>query len=851
MKKILSTTYTFTPGASTVGTVDLSGITNFDIKKLYAILNTTRDQMIYAIAQTGLGYSAVSGSVITLEFNTTGMSGSDSLSVLYEAADGYIEDFDAVTIGNARNKFRDGFVQAWPDLTVWDLSLGSGNNIVNGGGNSAGSAYLRISLDPLTANTEVSVTSKLNFKFPLRFGAGVSLSQRMLGQEASMELVGATTAGTAVENISTVSSIAISGNITVVSNVWTINTAAAHGLKGGDRITISGCADPRLNVGPIAITVVTATQITITSTLANATYTATSGVMNFADPFAYAKNGCSLLFETNTATTGTFATRRNGASYRGTTVASMASTTATQSNTSGFSDAFNAAGTSELYCSLDEIFLRSFASDSLAGTNSLTKYTQGIPDEELKYKIRFRAKNHANLTVPVGQITAISKSGTTTATVTTDVAHGLSVNDYVMIYGVRDQTNFANLATATVIASVPSSTTFTIVLGSAVTASSAGGVVWRIQGSVAPPGILNFALQSIARTSNVLTATFNTTVAGPLPGEYFQLHGLDGSAATYNGAYKVLRTNASTVEFESTGSDFTSINAGGALIRRTDYRIHFAKLMDYTRHVTEIVGGRGVADANNAVPTVIANAPNIGTVTTVTGVTTVSAVTAANLGLPILVNDVVSAAITSSATTAAVTPTSGTAQSFNIAVTATSGTSQTLDVGVEESDDTGTNWFRIYDFPRITATGSYRSPMMRLSGNRIRYVQTVAGTTPSFTRAINRVTSSAPGSVYKQIVDRTIVPNNASSTGTALFSEGLSDFNLVVRVTAQTTAATIRLQASEDGTNWADIVTSDITTAVGVVRSSYSNLQAKFVRPFVFAAGSGITLGEVVIKGVE
>lgn len=85
-----------------------------------------------------------------------------------------------------------------------------------------------------------------------------------------------------------------------------------------------------------------------------------------------------------------------------------------------------------------------------------------------------RANNLNNFTAPVARITAIAKTGTTTATVTTDVAHGLTTSSFVQIYGVRDITNFPNLTAQTQVASIVSPTQFTIVIGGAVTASSAG-----------------------------------------------------------------------------------------------------------------------------------------------------------------------------------------------------------------------------------------------------------------------------------------------------------------------------------------------------------------------------------------
>ena len=136
------------------------------------------------------------------------------------------------------------------------------------------------------------------------------------------------------------------------------------------------------------------------------------------------------------------------------------------------------------------------------------------------------------------------------------------------------------------------------------------------------------------------------------------------------------------------------------------------------------------------------NATVSGAVTANIGTGTLAGVTSANLGIPGAIADVASAALTTTTTTAAFTPTFGCSYEVNIPVTVVSGTSPTLDVTVQESDDTGTNWFDVYTFPRITATGIYRSPKLPLTGNRVRYVQTVGGTTPSFTRSINRLQSS-------------------------------------------------------------------------------------------------------------
>lgn len=753
-------------------------------------------------------------------------------------------DKKALATGNALVKFRDNFFLSTPDLNVWDEQwINQGSSFVRRGGNSSGSGYLQISLDPLTPGSEYVLTSKQAFRYPIKTFSAVSASQRIIGQELEISLVGCNTAGL-VEYRLPVDDMPISGTVTITSNVATINFATPHGLTGGDRVIVKGCAEVRLNVGPVIATVVTSTQITVPCTLANGTYTA-GGFVEFADYSKNSKNAAGTLFESATATNTSFFTRRNGSSVRNTAL-TTASTAATQSNTSAYTEAFNSAMFNELHYNMQEVALFGKASDSISPTAGALRYINTIPDEENYYKIRIRAKNLNNLTVPIAKIVSIAKTGTTTATVTTEQPHGLSTGKYVQIYGVRDQVNFPNLTSITTVASVPSSTTFTIIIGTASTTSSTGGVVAINNGSVGLPGALGVSIQSISRTSNIFYVTLNTTTTVPLPGEYWQIHGCDAtSMGLYDGAYKVLRVNGAVLELESysnpTGADFGAINCGGAIFKRTDYRIHFIQAVEYTRHFVELFNQTGSADGNRALPVLTASGSVISTVSTVT---------AANLGIPVPVADIASAALTTTTTSSAITPTYGTSYTVSVPVTTVTGTTPTLDIGIEESDDTGTNWYRVYDFPRITVSGMYRSPQLRLRGNRIRYVRTVGGTSPSFTMSLNRLQASAIGSLVAQIVDRTIVPNTASSVSASLYCEAMTKLTMIVRCTAQTSAATIDLQVSEDGTNWVNAGAS-VITVVGVVRTPSLIVNAKFARAFVTAAGTGITLGEVVIKASE
>jgi hypothetical protein len=84
LKQWVNSAYTFTPGASGVGTVNLSGIASFDIKLLVAIVNLTENIPIYTPGtNTGKGYTSVAGNIVTLEFDTTGMNAADELAVVY------------------------------------------------------------------------------------------------------------------------------------------------------------------------------------------------------------------------------------------------------------------------------------------------------------------------------------------------------------------------------------------------------------------------------------------------------------------------------------------------------------------------------------------------------------------------------------------------------------------------------------------------------------------------------------------------------------------------------------------------------------------------------------------------
>lgn len=84
MKDFLPTSYTFTPGASGVGTISLA-IANFDPKRLVAIINQTRGVVIYATGSTDTRYTNITGSLLTLNVDTSTHNANDTIQVIYNS----------------------------------------------------------------------------------------------------------------------------------------------------------------------------------------------------------------------------------------------------------------------------------------------------------------------------------------------------------------------------------------------------------------------------------------------------------------------------------------------------------------------------------------------------------------------------------------------------------------------------------------------------------------------------------------------------------------------------------------------------------------------------------------------
>jgi hypothetical protein len=266
------------------------------------------------------------------------------------------------------------------------------------------------------------------------------------------------------------------------------------------------------------------------------------------------------------------------------------------------------------------------AVDAVAATTSRLLRTQVCPDPSENYKFRIRATNNKSLTVPVAQIISAVKTGTTTATITCDREHGLTTSDVVVVYGINNQgaAAFPNLATATAVASVPSPTSFTIVIGTASSVTSYGGYVARVNGGnlISVLGGLAVVAQSavlstLADGTRQLVVTGSGNWAGVVIGDLVELIGVrnivDGATLNVDGPWKVANfaTTALTLVLPFSGqralpADFGSTNCGGGVIKRTDLRMSFIRLFDYERERVEALA-RPSGDISAAFPVAVQN----------------------------------------------------------------------------------------------------------------------------------------------------------------------------------------------------------------------------------------------------
>lgn len=515
----------------------------------------------------------------------------------------------------------------------WDQVLGAGD-IVQVDGNAAASSYLVISKDPLTVGGVTTVTSRATFDMPLELALGLSMSQRTLGQEFAVEVV-------SVDDPSEPSADIAITSVSQTTTTLTVTTTAPHGLVPGKRIGIWGNLDSRFNYPSLVVaSIPTPTTFTATAgpmgTIPSVTAgPVTGGFVYRRSAVGYAQDGTSLIFESASATQGSVHVRSNSGdampsgAYAGSHSVTLLTTASVAAINAARTYAFLPTNEYRLAVMADKLQWTNVPVDSVSQASAISTRTQVIPNPTKKYKLRIRATNNKGYTVPVGQIVSAVKTGTTTATLTFDREHGLTLTDQIITAGIRDIVNFPNLAVATAIASIVSPTAITVVIAGAVTATSYGGFGARVQGGNVAIGAGAQNIQSATLAAGVLTLVGNTTWTAALIGDYVNLVGVrnavDGASLGLDGAWKVRNVATTNLELEPlTGTvppaDFGLTNCGGGIIKRTDLRIAFIRLFDYERERVEMMA-RPTGDQASAAPVSVQGTATVGGTVAAAGTT--------------------------------------------------------------------------------------------------------------------------------------------------------------------------------------------------------------------------------------
>lgn len=551
--------------------------------------------------------------------------------------------YDLVT--NAQNittKFREAFENYAPiSMTAsatandrWRESKAAGDIVVVDG-NAIGSSYLDVSKDPLVQGTETVIESVATYEMPLEMSIGAHMSQRVLGQEFAIEIVDTAAPQADVPEWAITS-------LSQAASVLTVGGSTPHGFTVGKSIGIRGFADSRVNYPSLVVaTIPTPTSFTATAGPGGTIPALTVGPLSggfvyFRERLGRANEGTSMIFENSTVTNASFYIRseRGDALPSGTAAgnhsAAILTSASVQAINAAYTYAFQPTNEYKLKLMADRLRWTNAPVDTNAQETNVITRTQVIPSPDATYKLRIRATNNKSLTVPVGKIVSATKSGSTTATLVFENPHGLTTADQIVIYGIRDQTNFANLTTATAPASIVDPLTITIAFGGSFTGVSYGGYVSRVQAGNAQGGAVTQAISTATLTDGVLVLVGNVAWTTLLIGDYVNVHGcrinLTGADRGIDGVWKVADVATTTLtlikpEGLAAPANFAVTDCGGAIIKRTCLRLSFVRIFDFERNRIEFMSVAS-GDLAGSLPVNVLNSPattiSSGTITTVT-----------------------------------------------------------------------------------------------------------------------------------------------------------------------------------------------------------------------------------------
>ena len=517
-----------------------------------------------------------------------------------------------------------------------------------------------------TLGVGATLTASANGAFPAQDGITIPLGGRVLVRNESTG---------ANNGVYTLTQVGSAGTPWILTRATDLDQTAELTVVAGALFAVSvyvtqgaTCAGKEFYLAATVTTVGT-TAVTFT----DSGVTGPLGFVFIRQRLGRAQNGVSEIFENVTATNASLYIRSEAGdalpsgTITGNHSATIGTTASVQlSGNVPYTYSFSPTTEFRLFVQADRTQWADSAVDAVAQTTSRLLRTQVCPDPSAEYKVRVRATNNKSLTVPNAQIVSAVKTGTTTGTITTDRPHGLVTGDLVVVYGIRAQgaTEFPNLATATAVASTPSPTQFTIVIGTAGTVTSYGGYVAKVQG-----GNLMSALGAVAQVAQSATLTTladgtrqlvlvgSASWAAPATtiGDLVDLVGVrdnsTGASLNVDGPWKIanVATTNLTLVLPFNGqrtlpADFATTNCGGGVIRRTCLRISFFRVFDYERERVELLA-RPAGDMAAAVPVAMQG----GTLTTLSSLTSLvggnAAEDAATTANPIIMGGVVRTAV--------------------------------------------------------------------------------------------------------------------------------------------------------------------------------------------------------------
>lgn len=741
---------------------------------------------------------------------------------------------------------------------------------------AGGQECLTLSASPLDKNKESSITFMEKFTAPFFNEYAMTLSQRVKGITPFIEVVDTDVYDEVFQEFSIV-------NISQATTTLTVTLNNPFDGSLGYLVDIWGLVDNRFNYANLVVGAISTNKKVLTFAYAednsivslNATPASVVGGKLKCQSLG-ANNFAKIRFGGAVNTRATMLSRFNqGLLKTSGTLNSLQYANAGDTSTTslGTNGAVELKPRTRFKIGMNEDTLRFMDSTTDVASVDTNRYssTEVKPSFFKNYRNKMKIVNPISIPTPIAKIVSAVKTGTATATITTNVPHGLTAGvSSVSIKGIRDQAaaSFPNMSSAIFIASVVSPTVFTIVIGSAGTATSYGGCVVLGNGSSDLAGFIVSTPQAVARDSEgIVTVIGYANWSGLNTGEYIDLYGCLGSTGNdlgLDGVYRVNNTSTNILTLEPvknldgtytvnglgnpatpSGDVINTTNCGGAVVLRSTMRMHDITSVSYNKQMVQMEG-QGINDISLAIPVMFPATPNVNVGNSInsTGLGGVLV----NPGNVLLV-DITSAALTTSTTGSALVNTQGNGFQVTIPVTAVSGTNPTLDVSIEESLDGGTNWVKLYDFQRITATGSYNSPLLRALGTHIRYVQTIGGTTPSFTRSIQRnLKPTFDAEPQKRLIDRSIVLTTLDSVTPTLFQGAANNVQLVISLGAATTPPAIQLEGSEDGANWYAMGAPLTGVATKTVQLTVASLSATYTRARVQTVGVAVTMGYIAIK---